>query len=44
MSKQATTTSSTKATEYSPLAIAPARVLRGDRCLANSAQEIAALG
>jgi glycerol dehydrogenase-like iron-containing ADH family enzyme len=44
MSKQATTASSTKATKYSPLAIAPARVLRGDHCLANSAQEIAALG
>jgi glycerol dehydrogenase len=44
MSKQATTSLSTKATEYSPLAIAPARVLRGDRCLANSAREITALG
>jgi glycerol dehydrogenase-like iron-containing ADH family enzyme len=44
MSKEVTTEPSTKITEYSPLAIAPARVLRGDNCLANSAQEIAALG
>jgi glycerol dehydrogenase len=44
MTKQATTTSNTKTTKYSPLAIAPARVLRGDHCLANSGQEIAVLG
>jgi glycerol dehydrogenase-like iron-containing ADH family enzyme len=44
MSKEVTTVSTTKVTEYSPLTIAPARVLRGDRCLANSAQGIAALG
>jgi glycerol dehydrogenase-like iron-containing ADH family enzyme len=44
MSKQANTTSSTKIIDYSPLAIAPARVLRGDHLLANSGQEIAALG
>ncbi|MEL6456619.1 MAG: iron-containing alcohol dehydrogenase family protein, partial [Cyanobacteria bacterium J06623_5] len=29
---------------YSPLAIAPARVLRGENCLVNSSREIAALG
>lgn len=44
MSKPATKASSTKVTEYSPLAIAPARVLRGNHCLANSGQEIATLG
>ena len=44
MSKKATTASNTKVNKYSPLAIAPARVLRGENCLANSAQEIAALG
>jgi glycerol dehydrogenase-like iron-containing ADH family enzyme len=44
MSKRANTVSNTKANKYTPLAIAPARVLRGDYCLANSGQEIAALG
>ncbi|MEN9869150.1 MAG: glycerol dehydrogenase, partial [Cyanobacteriota bacterium] len=45
MTKQATTTSNTKTSnKCSPLAIAPARVLRGNHCLANSGQEIAALG
>jgi len=34
----------TKQTNYSPLAIAPARVLRGENCLADSGQEIATLG
>ena len=32
------------ATSYTPLAISPARVLRGEHCLANSGQEIAKLG
>lgn len=44
MSKEVTTAPSTKVTEYSPLAIAPARVLRGEHCLTNSVPEIAALG
>lgn len=44
MSKEVTTAASTKVTEYSPLAIAPARVLRGEHCLAHSAQEIATVG
>ena len=35
---------STTATTYAPLAIAPARVLRGESCLANSGREIATLG
>ena len=43
MSKKAFTVSSTNVT-YSPLAIAPARVLRGENCLINSASEIAVLG
>ena len=33
-----------KTTSYTPLAISPARVLRGENCLANSGQEIAKLG
>ncbi|MEL7076157.1 MAG: iron-containing alcohol dehydrogenase family protein [Cyanobacteria bacterium J06648_1] len=44
MSHQANTTSNTKVINYSPLAIAPARVLRGENCLVNSGREIAALG
>ncbi len=32
------------AISYTPLAISPARVLRGEHCLANSGQEIAKLG
>ncbi|MEL6440964.1 MAG: iron-containing alcohol dehydrogenase family protein [Cyanobacteria bacterium J06621_8] len=48
MSKKATTASSKAATaksqHYPPLAIAPARVLRGENCLVNSGQEIAKLG
>lgn len=45
MSKKATT-ATTKAVKntYAPLAIAPARVLRGENCLVNSGQEIAQLG
>ena len=42
MSKKASV-SSTNVT-YSPLAIAPGRVLRGENCLINSASEIAVLG
>ena len=46
MSKTTTASSqaTTNLTNYSPLAIAPARVLRGENCLANSGQEVAALG
>ncbi len=44
MSKQATTATDRKLRSYPPLAIAPARVLRGENCLANSGQEIANLG
>jgi glycerol dehydrogenase-like iron-containing ADH family enzyme len=44
MNQEATTASTTKATQSSPLAIAPARVLRGDELLAHSGKEIAALG
>jgi glycerol dehydrogenase-like iron-containing ADH family enzyme len=44
MTKRATTILNSKVTKYTPMAIAPARVLRGDYCLANSGQEIAALG
>ena len=33
-----------KTKNYTPLAIAPARVLRGENCLANSGKEIASLG
>ena len=43
MSKKATTTVSTTST-YAPLAIAPARVLRGENCIGNSGREIAKLG
>lgn len=43
MSKKATTASTT-ISSYTPLAIAPARVLRGENCLANSGREIAKLG
>ena len=39
------TVASTKAkTSYTPLSIAPARVLRGEKCLKNSVTEIAKLG
>jgi glycerol dehydrogenase len=44
MSKKATITSKKSTTSYTPLAIAPARVLRGENCLANSGKEIAQLG
>lgn len=44
MSKKATTVNSTTTKSYAPLAIAPARVLRGENCLANSGREIAKLG
>lgn len=44
MSKKATTIDSTTTKSYAPLAIAPARVLRGENCLANSGREIANLG
>ncbi len=44
MSKKATTASTTTVSSYTPLAIAPARVLRGENCLANSGREIARLG
>ncbi len=44
MSKKATTTTNKKLSSYTPLAIAPARVLRGENCLSNSGQEIAKLG
>ena len=44
MSKKATTTTNKKLSNYTPLAIAPARVLRGENCLSNSGQEIAKLG
>jgi len=50
MSKKTTTTTnknnkkSTSHNNETPLAIAPARVLRGENCLANSGQEIAKLG
>ena len=43
MSNKTTITASTT-NNYVPLAIAPARVLRGENCLANSGQEIAKLG
>ena len=44
MSKKATTASSKTVTNYTPLSIAPTRVLRGENCLANSGKEIAKLG
>ncbi len=44
MSKKATTASNKTATSYTPLSIAPARVLRGEDCLANSGKAIAKLG
>ena len=44
MSKKATVTSTNKITSYTPLSIAPARVLRGENCLANSGKDIAKLG
>jgi len=45
MSKKATTPTSTKKnTSYTPLSIAPAKVLRGDNCLVNSGKDIAGLG
>ena len=44
MSNKAISTSTKIKTNYSPLSIAPARVLRGENCLANSAKEIAKLG
>lgn len=43
MSKTTTTVLS-KAVNYAPLMISPARVLRGENCLANSGKEIAQLG
>ena len=42
MSNNTTTASTTS--NYAPLAIAPARILRGEDCLVNSVQEIAKLG
>jgi len=45
MSKKASISSTNVANvTYAPLAIAPARVLRGENCLINSASEIAVLG
>ncbi|MEM8829795.1 MAG: iron-containing alcohol dehydrogenase family protein [Cyanobacteria bacterium P01_G01_bin.19] len=44
MSKQVISTSTKKTVSYSPLAIAPARVLRGEHCLRDSGKEIAKLG
>ncbi|BAZ45949.1 glycerol dehydrogenase [Chondrocystis sp. NIES-4102] len=44
MSKKATTTNTKLATSYTPLVIAPRRVLRGENCLSESRQEIALLG
>ena len=44
MSKKATVAAKTTAANYAPLAIAPARVLRGENCLANSGAEISKLG
>ncbi|MGL5794789.1 MAG: iron-containing alcohol dehydrogenase family protein, partial [Waterburya sp.] len=44
MSKRASITSKKSVTSYTPLAIAPARVLRGENCLADSGKEIAQLG
>lgn len=44
MSEKTTPLTSTTATNYAPLAIAPARVLRGENCLSNSGGEIARLG
>ena len=38
------TAAANKTISYTPLAISPARVLRGENCLANSGQEIAKLG
>ena len=38
------TTITANTTNYAPLAIAPARILRGEHCLANSGPEIAKLG
>ena len=44
MSKKAIPGSTKVKTNYYPLSIAPARVLRGENCLADSAREIAKLG
>ena len=44
MSKKAISTSTKTATSYAPLSIAPARVLRGENCLADSGKEITKLG
>ena len=44
MSKKAIPTSTKAQIGYSPLSIAPARVLRGENCLADSAEEIAKFG
>ncbi len=44
MSKKATTASNKTATSYTPLSIAPAQVLRGENCLANSGKAISKLG
>lgn len=44
MSKKGTATVNKTITSYTPLSIAPARVLRGENCLATSGKEIAKLG
>ena len=44
MSKKGTATVNKTITSHTPLSIAPARVLRGENCLATSGKEIAKLG
>lgn len=44
MSKKATSSVTTTVISHPPLVISPARVLRGENCLANSGKEIAQLG
>ena len=44
MNKKVTATSTKKSTSYTPLSIAPARVLRGENCLVDSGRDIAKLG
>ncbi len=44
MSKKAISTSTKTAASYAPLAIAPAKILRGEHCLTDSGKEIAKLG
>ncbi len=44
MSKKGTATVNKTITSYTPLSIAPARVLRGENCLGTSGKEIAKLG